>query len=135
MSHGYWFELRHSHPFADIHGYVLYHRLVYEDHYKCNIIPGIDCHHINGIKTDNRIENLNLIPHDRHMKLHAIGRKHSNDTKLKLSRLMYENPSYGMLGKKHSDDSKKSTGLGVKNAWRNGAYNKKQRSRITGRFI
>lgn len=54
------------------HGKQL-HRLIFEDYHKCTILKGIDCHHINENKTDNRISNLMLIPHSEHSRLHNTG--------------------------------------------------------------
>jgi len=47
------------------------HRLIFcEFHNLYNIPLGYDIHHINGTKTDNRIENLKLLKHSEHTKLH-----------------------------------------------------------------
>lgn len=52
-------------------------RVIWEEHYG-NIPQGGVIHHINGIKTDNRIENLMMFPsHVAHMNFH----KHQNKIK------------------------------------------------------
>lgn len=45
------------------------HKLVYEA-FIGSIPKGYDVHHINGIKTDNRVENLCLLEKSRHSKMH-----------------------------------------------------------------
>jgi hypothetical protein len=66
--------------YIDEHGYtrkyingkkIRMHRLIWEQ-YNCKIPEGYDVHHINGIKTDNRIENLQLIKHGEHSSKHRI---------------------------------------------------------------
>lgn len=48
---------------------VRLHRFVWEQ-YNGKIPNGYDIHHVNGVKTDNRIENLQLISHVEHQRLH-----------------------------------------------------------------
>ena len=73
----------------------LLHRLIFENYHKCTILPNIDCHHVNGNKTDNRVDNLMLMPHGEHSKHHNTGDsnprarkgiKLSNETKNKISK-------------------------------------------------
>lgn len=40
--------------------YIQEHRHVYEQHYGVKLLPHHNVHHINGDRTDNRIENLEL---------------------------------------------------------------------------
>lgn len=73
---GYIKILKLGHPYGDSQGYVLEHRLVLEEYYtkkwgyKFYIHPSLVVHHINGIKTDNRIENLQILTKSQHRKHH-----------------------------------------------------------------
>ena len=75
-SYGYVKIWNPDHHFVDSKGYVKEHRLVYEEFYKCTLLPWALVHHINGNKQDNRIENLEVMNRSNHTRTHnPIGYK------------------------------------------------------------
>jgi len=57
---GYYLIMKCGHPMARKNGLILVHRLVMAESMGRNLSPLEVVHHINGEKTDNRIENLEL---------------------------------------------------------------------------
>lgn len=77
--HGYIKRLVNEHPFMDKRGYVMEHRLVIEAHQGKFLEAGMVVHHRNGIRDDNRIENLELLSEQsRHAKKEDTGKRNPN---------------------------------------------------------
>jgi hypothetical protein len=70
-SAGYVHLLKPGHPMACRKGYVLEHRLVASEHLGRMLGRKEEVHHLNGIKDDNRWENLVVVQSGKHQKLHA----------------------------------------------------------------
>lgn len=65
----YWVIYKPDHIFADPKGYVLEHRLVYEEYYKCCLLPYTEIHHIDNNSLNNSIENLQPLYKNQHTKI------------------------------------------------------------------
>ena len=74
-SQGYVDVFEPKHPCARKSGYVLEHRLVMAKHLGRPIKRGECVHHLNEDKTDNRIENLEIMGRGEHTRLHWHGKK------------------------------------------------------------
>ena len=82
---GYRQLLMPEHPRSDKSGYVMEHIVVWEQETGMILPPGFCIHHLNGDKTDNRIENLCVMLHKAHTVYHHTGKKRSQETRNKIS--------------------------------------------------
>ena len=82
---GYVLEYHPEHHRADKGGFVFAHIIAYEKHTGTIVPDGFVVHHINGVKTDNAPENLKMMTTGEHTRLHNKLRRHSEETKSKIS--------------------------------------------------
>ena len=71
---GYYEVFEPAHPLAKKNGYIREHRMIT---YNAGILKNKtdEVHHINGIKTDNRLENLEVMPKAKHTSITWKGQK------------------------------------------------------------
>lgn len=74
----YLYAVVKEHPNSSKYGYVLYHRIVMENHLGRILNLNEVVHHIDGDKFNNNISNLQLMNCKDHVKLHGLkhGRKY-----------------------------------------------------------
>lgn len=66
-----------NHPNANVDGWILEHRLVVSEYLGRPLAKDEIVHHKNGVRDDNKIENLQLFKRGKHVTLHQLGKKHS----------------------------------------------------------
>ena len=67
---GYIIIHKPEHPLSQKSGYIMEHRLVASNKWGIEAVRGMQVHHINGDRVDNRIENLELVTIEKHTSMH-----------------------------------------------------------------
>lgn len=75
---GYKYVCYPEHPSARKNGYVYVHRIVMENYLNRYLKSKEHVHHINGIRDDNRIENLEILSRREHAIIHRGERVNKN---------------------------------------------------------
>ena len=115
-------------------GYVPYHRFLLEEYLERSLEPGEVSHHCNKKKDDNRIENIELVTHSEHNKIHwpergekiikaNTGKVRTEETKQRMREawiIRKSKPSKGngRRGKIHSEKTKIQMSESAKTAWK-----------------
>lgn len=84
---GHIYLYKPDHPNANLKGYVMEHRVVVEEHLGRLLEKEEVVHHRNGIKTDNRIENLEVMTVTEHRREHMDAHAHLHEARERIATL------------------------------------------------
>ena len=93
------------------------HRLVWEAAHG-PIPPGHHVHHVNGVKTDNRLENLELLRHADHIRGHAPKKLSDADVRAIRARYAAGGTSHARLGREYGVNASTITRILHRRKWR-----------------
>lgn len=92
---GYLFIYEPDHPAAFEGGWVAEHRWLMEQQLGRRLATGEHVHHVNGVKDDNRLENLEVLSHSEHSSL--TGRERQAENERMAAELVAYRERYGPL--------------------------------------
>ena len=105
---GYVKILRPEHP-KNIRGYIYEHRAVMEEYLGRMLQPWETVHHINEIKTDNRLDNLFLCTVKEHSAIHREGKRPTESHRDKMRDVAKKNKPHLVKRKPPGTIKKKSS--------------------------
>lgn len=93
-SRGYWYIWKPNYLRSHKNNYVREHIYIYQEYYRCCLLKWGNIHHKNGIKDDNRIENLEGLTRSQHIRLHMIGKQIRKIKDIRFCLNCYSNKTY-----------------------------------------